>query len=88
MKIKHEKSNIQRRKKLTAKAISSKCVLRLYIAGQTPKAVTALNNLKSICKEHLKGKYQIEKIDLLKYPQLGRDDQIVAIPTLMTLIAL
>jgi len=55
----------------------------LYVAGQTPKAVTAFNNLKLICEEQLKGKYQIEVIDLLKNPQLARDDQILAIPTLV-----
>ena len=55
----------------------------MYVAGQTPKAVTAFNNLKLICEEQLKGKYQIEVIDLLKNPQLARDDQILAIPTLV-----
>jgi circadian clock protein KaiB len=83
VKIKHEKSKTSRRKEQPAKAISDKWVLRLYVAGQTKKAVTALNNLKSICEEQLKGKYHIEVIDLLKKPQLGRDDQILAIPTLM-----
>jgi circadian clock protein KaiB len=83
MKIKHEKSKTSWRKEQPAKARSDKWVLRLYVAGQTPKAVTALNNLKSICEEQLKGKYHIEVIDLLKNPQLGRDDQILAIPTLM-----
>ncbi|MEX2411671.1 MAG: circadian clock protein KaiB [Candidatus Paceibacterota bacterium] len=58
-------------------------VLRLYVAGQSPKALTALNNLKKICKEQLKGKYTIEVIDLLKNPQLGADDQIFALPTLV-----
>jgi len=55
----------------------------LYVAGQTPKAVTAFNNLKLICEEQLKGKYQIEVIDLLKNPQLARHDQILAVPTLV-----
>lgn len=57
-------------------------ILRLYIAGQTQRAATALNNLKTICEEKLKGKYHIEVFDLLINPQLGRDDQILAIPTL------
>ena len=57
--------------------------LRLYIAGKTPKAVTALNNLKRYCDEHLKGKYQIEVIDLLEKPQLAEGDQIFAVPTLV-----
>ena len=57
--------------------------LRLYIAGQTPKSLTALTNLKKICKEHLDGSYRVEIIDLLKNPQLARGHQIVAIPTLV-----
>lgn len=57
--------------------------LRLYVAGQTPKSLTALINLKKICDEHLKGKYQIEVIDLLKNPKLAKGDQILAIPTLV-----
>jgi circadian clock protein KaiB len=57
--------------------------LRLYIAGQTPKSVTALSNLRRLCEEHLPAKYRIEVIDLLKDPQLARGDQIVAIPTLV-----
>lgn len=57
--------------------------LRLYVAGQTPKSVTALRNLQSYCETFLKGKYQIEVIDLLKHPQLAEGDQILAIPTLV-----
>lgn len=57
--------------------------LRLYVAGQTPRSLAAIANLKRICEEHLKGKYHVEVIDLLVNPQLSRDDQIVAIPTLV-----
>ncbi len=57
--------------------------LRLYVAGQTPRAVTALENLKKLCEEHVAGCYTIEVIDLLKNPQLARGDQIVAVPTLV-----
>ncbi|KQS33765.1 circadian clock protein KaiB [Dyadobacter sp. Leaf189] len=57
--------------------------LRLYIAGQTPRSVAALTNLKKYCEEHLKGKYTIEVIDLLQQPQLAEGDQILAIPTLV-----
>ena len=53
------------------------------MAGQTPKSIRALANLKAMCEEHLKGRYQIELIDLRKKPQLARGDQIVAIPTLV-----
>ena len=57
--------------------------LRLYVAGQTPKSLRALTNLKQICETHLTGKYHIEIIDLLENPQLASGDQILAIPTLI-----
>ena len=57
--------------------------LRLYVAGQTPKSLAAVANLKKVCEEHLAGKYTIDVIDLLVNPQLARGDQIVAIPTLV-----
>ena len=58
-------------------------VLYLYVAGQSPKSLTAFANLKKICEEHLAGKYRIEIIDLLETPQLASGDQILAIPTLV-----
>jgi circadian clock protein KaiB len=57
--------------------------LRLYVAGRTPKAIRAFANLRKICDEHLAGRYRIEVIDLLKDPQLGKGDQILALPTLV-----
>lgn len=57
--------------------------LRLYVAGQTPKSLTAIANLKTICEEHLAGRYTIEVIDLLVSPQLAEGDQILALPTLV-----
>ena len=57
--------------------------LRLYVAGQTPKAARAFDNLRKICDEHLAGRYNIEVIDLIENPQLGRGDQILALPTLV-----
>jgi circadian clock protein KaiB len=57
--------------------------LRLYVAGATPRATTALENLKKICEEYLAGKYSIEVIDLLRNPKLARGDQILALPTLV-----
>jgi len=83
LKVKHDKSKTSRRKEQPAKARSDKWVLRLYVAGQTPKAIAAFNNLKLICEEQLKGIYHIEVIDLLKKPQLARDNQILAVPTLV-----
>lgn len=57
--------------------------LRLYVAGSTPRSVTALANLERICEQHLKGMYRIEVIDVLRKPQLARGDQIFALPTLV-----
>jgi circadian clock protein KaiB len=57
--------------------------LRLYTAGQTAKSLAAIRNLKRICDKHLAGRYHIEVIDLVANPRLARDDQIVAIPTLV-----
>jgi circadian clock protein KaiB len=57
--------------------------LRLYVAGQTSKSVRAFANLRNICEEHLQGRYSIEVIDLVENPQLGRGDQILALPTLV-----
>ena len=57
--------------------------MRLYVAGQTPKCVNAIVNLRKFCEEHMSGKYRIEIIDLLQNPKLARGDQIVAIPTLV-----
>lgn len=58
-------------------------VLRLYVAGQSPRCVTAFSNLKKICEERLAGQYRIEVIDLLENPKLAQGDQILAIPTLV-----
>ena len=62
---------------------TDKWELRLYTAGQTPKSLAALSNLKKLCDEHLSGRYSIEIVDLLQNPRLAKDDQIVAIPTLV-----
>lgn len=60
-----------------------KYILRLYVAGQTQKSLTAFSNLKKICEEHLKGKYIIEVVDLTENPELAQRDQIIALPTLV-----
>src|SRR5215212_6157497 len=57
--------------------------LRLYIAGQTPKSITAIANLKRLCETHLSGRYSIEIVDLIKNPSLAQRDQIIAVPTLI-----
>jgi circadian clock protein KaiB len=58
-------------------------LLRLYVAGRTPKSLAAFRNLKTICEQHLVGQYRIEVIDLLENPMLAAGDQILAIPTLV-----
>ncbi|MHB0998100.1 MAG: circadian clock KaiB family protein [Armatimonadota bacterium] len=62
---------------------NAKWTLRLYVAGQTPKSVTAFANLKKLAEEHLQGEYTIEIVDLLENPQLAEGDQIIAVPTLV-----
>ena len=71
------------RKVVPAKAKADTYILRLYVAGHTPKSVTAVANLNKICEEHLAGRYKIQVVDLLKNPQLAKGDQILAIPTLV-----
>jgi circadian clock protein KaiB len=75
--------NAAKRVKAVKPANDDPWVLRLYVAGQTPKSLTAFSNLKKICEEYLEDRYRIEVIDLLENPQLGRGDQILAIPTLV-----
>ena len=65
------------------RADGKKWKLRLYVAGQTSKSLTAITNLQSFCEEHLKGDYHIEVVDLIEHPQLAAGDQILAIPTLV-----
>ena len=66
-----------------AKAEPQTYRLRLYVAGQTPKSITAFANLKKLCEEYLPGRYEIEVIDLVENPQLAAGDQIFALPTLV-----
>ena len=58
-------------------------VFRLYVAGQTPRSLSAYANLQKMCEQHLPGRYRIDVIDLVKHPELGKTDQIVALPTLV-----
>ena len=69
--------------RLPAKDAAETWNLRLYVAGETPRATAALANLKKLCEEHLSGRYQIEVVDLLKNPRLAVGDQILAVPTLV-----
>jgi circadian clock protein KaiB len=60
-----------------------KCKLVLFIAGQSPRSILALNNLKKICNEDFAGAYHLEIVDLIKHPEMAKINQIVAIPTLL-----
>ena len=83
MKTKRGASRTSRAKKQPVGTGRDTWVLRLYVAGETPKSVTAFENLKRICEERLQGKYSIEVIDLVKNPRLAHDEQILAVPTLV-----
>lgn len=83
MKTMKENTGVEMKKEKSRKKTKDMWLLRLYVAGQTPKAITAFSNLKKICEEQLNGKYSIEVIDLLKNPQLANEYQIVALPTLI-----
>lgn len=83
-KTKPKKASSQKSKKAAAEnGYAGLVELRLYVAGQTPKSLAALANLKKICEEHLTGRYKLHVIDLVKTPQLAQGDQILAIPTLV-----
>ena len=71
------------KKKAEKAAPSAEWQLRLYVAGQTPNSVAALDNLKRLCESHLAGRYEIEVVDLLVNPKLAAGDQILAVPTLV-----
>ncbi|WP_283743868.1 circadian clock KaiB family protein [Sideroxydans sp. CL21] len=58
-------------------------VLRLYVAGKSPKSVNAIANIKKICEQNLQGRYELEVIDLYQQPQLAQGEQIIALPTLI-----
>src|SRR5690349_20121098 len=72
------KGNHKSSKKLRAAAPIE---LRLYVAGETPRALAALSNLRRLCEERVHGKYRLEVVDLLKHPKLAQRDQILAVPT-------
>jgi circadian clock protein KaiB len=69
--------------KAPLKVVSSRYILKLYVAGQSPKSVNAIANIKKICEQNLQGRYELEVIDLYQQPQLAQGDQIIAVPTLI-----
>ena len=66
-----------------ARKQAEKCLLRLYVAGTTQQSTRAILNIQQICEEHLQGAYQLEVIDIYQRPQLAKDEQIIAVPTLV-----
>ena len=72
-----------RRAAVDGKSSDARWKLHLYVAGQTPRSVAAIENLERICREHLANRYEVVIIDLLKNPRLARDHQILAVPTLV-----
>jgi circadian clock protein KaiB len=64
-------------------SLQAKYVLRLYINGSTLKSTLAAKNIKQVCEQHLNGQYNLEIIDICRQANLARDEQIVAVPTLI-----
>lgn len=69
--------------KALSEAKNAKYVLRLYVAGNTPRSVQAIENIRSICETKLKDRYSLEVIDIYQQPEIAREDQILAAPTLI-----
>ncbi len=74
--------------KAVAESQQAKRILRLYIAGSTPRSTDAILNLRRICEEHLKGRYELKVIDIYQQPSLARGEQIIAAPTLIKYLPL
>jgi len=77
------KTAVRKKATVREKKAPSHFILKLYVAGQSPKSVLAIANLKKICEENLRGHYELEVIDLYQQPQLARGEQIIALPTLI-----
>src|SRR5688500_15342348 len=69
--------------KVLAREPEERYVLRLYVTGMTPRSTEAIASIKAICEEHLEGRYDLEVIDIYQHPQLAKDEQIIAVPTLV-----
>ena len=79
--MKTDKTAVKKTRKTETK--KENWLLRLYVAGQTPNSVRAIENIKRICEEFLKGRYDLEVVDIYQQPVLARGDQIIAVPTLI-----
>jgi circadian clock protein KaiB len=74
--------------KLAAEAKDTTYILRLYIAGNTPQSARAIVNIREICESHLKGRYQLQVIDIYQQSALAKGEQIIAVPTLIKYLPL
>ena len=83
MKGKRTRNDVEVFEQAVKGAEEKRYLLRLYVAGQTPRSLAAFSNLRKICDTHLAGRYEIEVIDLIEHPQLARGDEIIAVPTLV-----
>ena len=79
--MKTDKTAVKKTKKTVPK--KEMYLLRLYVAGQTPNSIRAIDNIKRICEEYLEGRYDLEVVDIYQQPVLAKGDQIIAVPTLM-----
>ena len=78
-----KKTPLENKKPVKSTPVEEVWILKLYVAGQTPKSIAAFANLKKICDKHLAGRYRIEIIDLIRNPTLAKGDQILALPTVV-----
>ncbi len=77
------KSSTKAFERTTGSRATKKVVLRLYVAGSSSRSLRAIENAKAICDEHLAGSYELDVIDIFQQPKLAKDDQILAVPTLI-----
>lgn len=77
------KDSIDKFEKALEEQDKGKYILRLYVTGITPNSIRAIENIKAICKDHLEGRFELEVIDIYKRPDLARDAQVIAAPTLI-----
>ena len=83
MKRKREKTSTEEFAKAAARQDPATYVFRLYVAGMTPKSTQAIASIRELCKKHLAGRYELEVIDIYQQPELTREEQIIASPTLI-----
>lgn len=83
MEMKREKTSAEEFEKAAAKLGMAKYVLRLYVTGMTPKSTLAIANVRKLCEKHLTDRYELKVIDIYQQPQLAKEEQIIATPTLI-----